>query len=759
MSCRKRSPLLGYSAAFLLALVAQLARLPFHEPTFIPHITYIPFTLIAAFFGGLGPGLLTTALCTLESLYFATDPVGSFAVRNPVQWLGLGAMLATGAVASLLFEGLYRAQRAESEAKQTEADLAQQAETRRLLLECIIEYSPSAIAILRGSDFVFEMVNPAYQALAPGETMTGRPVADVWPDAAPLIIPLLNVVREAQTVYHATGIAIPRRRGPESPVETRYFDLSYVPLPGAGEAADVRVLVVAIEVTEHKRAELALRNANQELTTIHAHIPLAMFVVDERFRVQKSSGWIEQTVGTDGSETLDPCPIQMIGCLNGLAGFSPCAARISCDECAIRQAALDSLNNGVPHQGVEARVPVAADGKQELRCLLVSTAPMELEGRKALICAQDITDRKRLEEEVERDHARFRRQAELINLSHDAIITNNAERVIQQWNQGAQEMYGWTEAEAVGRNIHDLLQTRPAELAAVIDAHLSHHARWDGEINHARRDGQRIIVDSRQILLHDTAGAPVGILRINRDITEEKGAAENLRKTVGDLESTLNEKTVLLKEVHHRVKNNLAVISSLLHMNASATETPEAKLALEESRQRVYSIALIHEQLYGTEHLDRINFAEYITQLVKDQTVALGAQARRIAMWIDAEPIEMGVHRAVPCALILNELVTNAFKHAFAGQQQNGEVGISFREATPGFLELRVQDNGVGFSSGLSPDSDKSVGWRIVKILAKQLGGFLEQEACQGTRFVLRFPAGTSRRVVPDRGLAASPKL
>lgn len=523
---------------------------------------------------------------------------------------GAGALLA--ATQLVLFGALRRSKRARARAEERGALLA-------LELESIIRYSPVSIALLSGPDFVYEIVNPAYEALAPGEPMAGRTVAEAWPEAAELLMPLLLAARDTQTVYRATGMAVPRRRGRGLAVEERFFDFAYVPLPGPGSDASRKMLVVANEVTGYKRTEAALRNANQELTTIHANIPIALFVVDDRLRALRSSDFAGRTAQASLPYPRGTCPIEMVACLGGLADFRACGSKVSCHECRIRLAALDSLRHGNRHEGIEASVPVSVNGRQENRWVLVSTAPMQLDGKKVLICVQDITARRHTE--------------------------------------------------------------------------------------------------------------------------------EALQKTFGELEAALKEKTALLQEVHHRVKNNLAVICGLLSMNAGASELPETKLALEASRQRVYSIALIHEQLYGSNRFDRINFADYVEQLVRDLNAAFAADTRRISIRIDAEPIELGVHRAVPCALILNELLTNAFKHAFPGQR-TGKIQISFRESEPGYLELGIEDDGVGSDPG--SHAQKSAGSRIIDILTKQLGGSLKQEPSQGAKFVLRFPAGTSRRAPPS---------
>jgi two-component sensor histidine kinase len=215
-----------------------------------------------------------------------------------------------------------------------------------------------------------------------------------------------------------------------------------------------------------------------------------------------------------------------------------------------------------------------------------------------------------------------------------------------------------------------------------------------------------------------------------------------MKRTVHQLESALAEKTVLLKEVHHRVKNNLAVISSLLNMQADTHGSIEAKAALAQSQRRVRSMALIHEHLCGNDHLDRVNFAEYARQLVSEMYAAFVGEPGRISLNVAVEPIEVGLDRAVPCALILNELLSNAFKHAFPGERK-GEVHISFRESEPGQLELAIQDDGIGSPAGQGEGKTKSLGLSIVRILTTQLDGTLEQEACEGTRFVLRFPAAS----------------
>jgi two-component sensor histidine kinase len=230
------------------------------------------------------------------------------------------------------------------------------------------------------------------------------------------------------------------------------------------------------------------------------------------------------------------------------------------------------------------------------------------------------------------------------------------------------------------------------------------------------------------------------VLVCAQDITE-------LKHAIRQAEAALAEKTVLFKELHHRVKNNLAVVSSLLRMKADIAPSDEVRRALEASHRRVHSMALIHEQLSEHDRLDRIIFSEYAHQLVEHLRHAVADEPARISIVTDLDPIELGIEQAVPCGLILNELLTNAFKYAFPGRN-HGRILVSFHEQVPGTLELTVEDNGIGLSPELRSGRETSLGLRIVGILTNQLDGVLEHQPCAGTRIVLRFPLRT--HVLPN---------
>ena len=458
------------------------------------------------------------------------------------------------------------------------------------MLDAIMRNSPAAIAVLRGSCFRFEMVNEAYSALAPGESMAGRTVAEVWPSAAGLVLPLLESVRATRRPYHATAMPVPLHRGPGTEIETRWFDFSYVSLD------QDRVLVIAIEVTAKKRAEQELITAHQELAAIHAYAPVALFLVEDGFQGCR--------------------PGNAVGC-NRAALAGDCASAAECAACVLHAAVLESIRAGNARRNLEVWLPLTVGGDLESRCLLVSVSPLPDAGApKVLVCAQDVTE---------------------------------------------------------------------------------------------------------------------------------------LKRAVRQLEGLLAEKTVLFQELHHRVKNNLAVISSLLRMKADGAGSAAAKRALEESYQRIISMALIHEQLYESNRLDSINFSEYAEQLIHRLHRALVDQPARVSLEFDLDPIELAIEQAVPCGLVLNELLTNAFKYAFPGGNR-GRIRVSFHRTPVGPLELAVEDNGIGLSPDLLAGTSPTLGLRIVGILVNQLDGVLEHQRCPGTRIVLRFtPPPVARASKPPR--------
>ena len=184
----------------------------------------------------------------------------------------------------------------------------------------------------------------------------------------------------------------------------------------------------------------------------------------------------------------------------------------------------------------------------------------------------------------------------------------------------------------------------------------------------------------------------------------------------------MREKEVLLKEIHHRVKNNLQVISSLVDLQADALDDPALREVFADMRDRVRSMALVHEKLYQSESLARVEFADYAAACSITSRGPMASSRPPSRLKLDLQPVSLSVETAVPCGLILNELVTNAFKHAFRGRAE-GEVTAALRTGPDGRVCLRVSDDGVGLPAGLDWRQSRSLGLRLVQMLAGQLNG------------------------------------
>ncbi len=217
-------------------------------------------------------------------------------------------------------------------------------------------------------------------------------------------------------------------------------------------------------------------------------------------------------------------------------------------------------------------------------------------------------------------------------------------------------------------------------------------------------------------------------------VLEQRRLVEEKRQT----EAALQEKELLLKEIHHRVKNNLQVISSLLSLQAGYIEDPRSRQLFSDSQHRVKSMALIHEKLYQSKNLAGIDLAEYIRCLADDLIRSYGVDSERIALEINAEEVFLKVDAAIPCGLLLHELLSNCLKHAFPGGRP-GAIRIDLWSNPEGHLCLLVRDNGVGLPEELDFLNTDSLGLQLVKMLAEQLDGTIELVRDTGTVFRITF--------------------
>jgi PAS domain S-box-containing protein len=207
-------------------------------------------------------------------------------------------------------------------------------------------------------------------------------------------------------------------------------------------------------------------------------------------------------------------------------------------------------------------------------------------------------------------------------------------------------------------------------------------------------------------------------------------------KTIKD---ALKEKELLLKEIHHRVKNNLQIMSSLLNLQERRIEDDELLKIYRDSHNQIRSIALVHERLYKSEDLAKIDFAEYIKSMTKELCKSYMCDQKGLEIQIEAEHIRIGIDKAIPCGLIVNELISNAIKHAFPeGLKRKGKIAISLKEKD-NTVEMTVKDNGVGIPENIDVNKANSMGLLLLRLLTNQLKGKFELTRKKGTAFTITF--------------------
>jgi len=342
---------------------------------------------------------------------------------------------------------------------------------------------------------------------------------------------------------------------------------------------------------------------------------------------------------------------------------------------------------------------------------------------------QELADRKRAEKEIEQQRNYF--QA-LFDGSPEAVASLDAQNRVVGINPAFEKIFGYTSEDIKGKDIDDCIVPRSRKE----EGRSFSRRAYGGEVVVAesirkRADGREIPVSilATPITIN---GKREGMFAIYRDITEWKRAEEKLK-------ASLEEKEILLKEIHHRVKNNLQVISSLLKLQSGYIEDERYAEMFKDSQERVKSMALVHEKLYQSEDLARIDFAGYIESVVEELRRAYGAETAGIGIKIEVEDIRLGVDQAIPCGLIINELVSNSLKHAFP-EGEGGEIRIAMRQVGEDEVELEVSDNGIGLPESVEIRNAKSLGLHLVSMLAEdQLVGGIKLDRTKGTRFRIRF--------------------
>ncbi|MBV8708256.1 MAG: PAS domain S-box protein [Acidobacteriaceae bacterium] len=361
-----------------------------------------------------------------------------------------------------------------------------------------------------------------------------------------------------------------------------------------------------------------------------------------------------------------------------------------------------------------------------------------------LLAIEDVTA---LQQARERDAF----AAAVLRSSGEALVGLSPEGLIRSWNPAAAHLFGYTAEEVIGSSISNLA---PADRQTEQRDFLTRLRTGEGmtiETVRLTKAGRPVTVILNAAPVLDRTGQVIGISAALTDITERKQMEQQLREGKQNLSALLKEKQTLVQEIHHRVKNNLQMIVSLLSLHAGQTTDPRVIEALSEAGNRVQAIARLHESLYASSNLAELNFGEYLRDLTNELQHLQGRA--EISVQVFTEDIVLGMDMAIPLGLIANELILNCLKHAFpAGREGRVTVSVEYvrdsvkagESLDEAVIRLRVEDDGIGLPSGLDIERTESLGLRLVQLLAQQLQAAVQAQTGTGLTWTVSIPPPTS---------------
>ena len=471
----------------------------------------------------------------------------------------------------------------------------------------------------------------------------------------------------------------------------------------------LQILTLCRDITERKRVSEELLAEKHFSDDVINSLPGLFYIFDETGRMMRWNSNLEILSGYSPQE------------INGMIALQFVSRET---KEAAHQAMREVFDRG--ESQVEATF-VRKDGK-EIPCLFTGKRlQMPAGGWLLSGMAIDISQRKMAEDALSESEERF--SVFMSHLPASAFIKDAGGRMVFA-NRYLQELFGIQ--DYAGKTTPELI---PGELAVQMTED-DRRALAEGVISIQETlldtQGRERTFETLKFPIH-TAGKPVCLGGVAVDITD-------LKQTEAALRTSLEEKTALLQEVHHRVKNNLQIVSSLLNLQAGQEKSLPVLAALRDTQNRIRSMAMLHEMLYRSESLARVNFAAYLESLCAHLLRALGVDPNRVRLDCHAAAVELGLDQAVPCGLIINELVSNALEHAFP-EGRAGRIAVELHRDSDDRLALTVADDGVGLPASLDFSQTSTLGLQLVRILTTQLQGTLGVERGQGASFQVTFPS------------------
>lgn len=342
---------------------------------------------------------------------------------------------------------------------------------------------------------------------------------------------------------------------------------------------------------------------------------------------------------------------------------------------------------------------------------------------------EDITERLMAEEALNESYLLF---SAVIDGTVDPIFVKDCQGRYLMINSACEKIMGKPKSEVIGKNVTDLYSEEAARKLLKADREtLARGKTRTFEETVVLEDIERTYLVTQGVFCN-LQGDKIGTFGIGKDITE-------LKKLTNEIKASLIEKEVLLQEIHHRVKNNMQLVSSLLGLQFSLIKDKQLIEMLKDSQNRIKSLALIHERLYKSEDMANIDFNGYINSLAIDLLKSYSKNPNKIKLTIDVEDVSFGIDTAIPCGLVINELVSNSLKYGFPGGKA-GKIMISLQSMNQDGYELKVSDNGVSIPEDLDFRKTESLGFQLItSIVEDQLEGSIELNRTEGTGFKINF--------------------
>ncbi|MCX7021434.1 MAG: PAS domain S-box protein [bacterium] len=466
-----------------------------------------------------------------------------------------------------------------------------------------------------------------------------------------------------------------------------------------GRPAD---LVFLHDITQRKEAENALRESEAKLTATLNSLPDLLFEVDHWGKIYDFR--------TPDASTLYAAPENFLGKTVDQV-IPPEAARIIMD--ALAQAVEKRSHHGAVY------VLNMPDGPHWFELSIAARGdPKAPEGR-LIVTSRDVTERVKVGEALRLSEEQYRF---LFEGSTTLNLIIGVDGTHLDSNISVLKEFGYSRQEVQGRNAMEFVVEKDRELiTGLLEKSYRGEDTPEIDVGIIAKDGSvRTILFSRGNVVLTDGDRPVSVVVTGIDITERNKSVEEIKKA-------LREKEVMLKEIHHRVKNNLQIISSLLNLEAGKTQDENVLDIISTSQNRIKSMALIHEKLYQSKELSRVDFPGYISSLLDSLLLTYSDDSRFVTPQLDLSPLYLDISTAIPLALIINELVSNSLEHAFPDDRK-GIISIGLKAAGNDDYTLLVADDGVGIPDDFDLENTKTLGLQLVNMLTQQIDGVIEMD-------------------------------